>query len=88
MAPRRQPARQRDPARGSTPPCLDAIANRNLEGAVRVLELGHVDDGLALAADVDQRDLRADRDDRALDGLAPGQRLRLDRRLEQRGEIL
>ena len=55
--------------------------------AVVVLQFGDLDRRLALAADVDERHLRPDRDDRALDGLALLDALRLDRRLEHRGEI-
>ena len=87
----RGPARQlpgeRQPARGRHHHRLDAVADGDLERAVVILQLGDFDRGLALAADVDERHLRADRDDRALDGLAPLEALRFDRRLEHRGEI-
>ena len=66
---------------------LDAIADRNLDEAVGVLQLGDVDDRLALAADVDECHRRPDGDDGALDGLTlvvlPG----LRGRREHRGEI-
>jgi hypothetical protein len=52
------------------------------ERAVGVLQLGDLDLGFALAADVDERHLPADRDDGAFDGLAAPEPLRLDRRLE------
>ena len=66
---------------------LDAVAGGDLEIAVGVLQFVDLDHGLALAADVDERHLRADRDDRALDGLTPLEALRLERSLEHRGEI-
>ena len=82
-----QLARQRQAAGGGDDHRLNAVADRDLELAVVVLQLGDLDRRLALAADVDERDLRADRDDRALDGLAALDALRFDRRLEHRGEI-
>ena len=47
-----------------------------------------VDLGFALPADVDERDFLADGDDRALDRLTFLEALRLQRRLEQRAEIV
>ena len=84
--PRQLPGERQSP-RGRHDHRLDAVADRDLESAVVVLQLGDVDCGLALAADVDERDLRADRDDRALDGLPLLEAPRLARRLEHRGEI-
>ena len=66
---------------------MDAIADRHLDDAVGVLQFLEVDLGLALAADVDQSDLRAERHDRPLDCLTATESPRLDGRLEQRGEI-
>ena len=87
----RGPARQlpgeRQPARGRHHHRLNAVADGDLEIAVVVLQFGDLDRGFALAADVDERHLRADRDDRALDGLTLLEALRLERRLEHRGEI-
>src|SRR6185503_10747395 len=67
---------------------LDAVANGDLEAALVVLQFADVDLGFALAAHVDERHLGADRDDRALDGLALLVVLRLQRSLEHGGEIL
>src|SRR6185436_18728854 len=63
-------------------------ADRDLERARFVLQLGDVDLGFAFAADVDKRHLRTDRDDPALDGLPPREPLRLGGSGKQRGEIL
>ena len=60
------------------------VADGDLERAFVVLQFGNLDQGLALAADVDERYLRADRDDGAFDGLTPLDVFRLARRLEQR----
>ena len=67
---------------------LDAVAHRDLELAVGVLQLGDLDRRFALAADVDEGHLGPDRDDGALDGLPCLEALRLERRLEHRGEIV
>ena len=83
----RQPPGERQPSLGRHHHRLDAVADGDLERAVVVLQFVDLDRGLALAADVDERHLRADRDDRALDGLALLEALRLERRLEHRGEI-
>ena len=83
----RQLPGERQPSLGRHHHRLDAVADGDLESAVVVLQFGDLDHGLALAADVDERHLRADRDDRALDGLALLEALRLERRLEHRGEI-
>ena len=64
-------AREHDAAAGRDDHRLDAIADRDLDVAVGVLQLREVDLRLALAADVDERHLRAEGDDGALDGLAP-----------------
>src|SRR4030095_9242757 len=65
---------------------LTAVAAPESESALVVLQLADVDDGLALAADGDQRHLRTDCDDRAFDRLAlfdaPGSLRRLEHRLE------
>ena len=66
---------------------LDAIADRHLDVAVGVLQFRQVDLGLAFAAHVDEGHVRAERDDGALDGLAPLELARLDGRLEHRCEI-
>ena len=79
--------RERQPAVGRHHHRLDAVADRHLEHAVGVLQLGDVDLRLALAADVDERHLRADRDDRAFDGLPSLEAPRLKRRLEHGREI-
>ena len=64
------------------------MADGDFVDAVRVLQLADVDHGFALAADVDERHLRANRDNPALDGLTllelPGL---LAGRREHRGEI-
>ena len=52
-----------------------------------VLQFVDLNRGFALAADVDERHFRANRDDRALEGLALLEALRLDRSLEHRGEV-
>ena len=80
-------AREHDAAAGGDDHRLDAIADRHLDVAVGVLQLRDVDLGLALAADVDEGHLRAERDDGALDGLAAIELARLDGRFEHRGEI-
>ena len=83
----RQPPRQRQPADRRHDRRVDAIADRDFDDAVAVLQLGDVDDRLALAADVDKRHRRPDGHDGALDGLALLELLRLLRRREHRGEI-
>ena len=65
----RQLARERQPARGRYDHRLNAIADLDLERAVVVLQFVDVDFGFALAADVDERRFRANRDDGAVDGL-------------------
>ncbi len=85
--PPRQPPGKCQPSLGRHDHRLDAVADRDLENAFVVLQFGDLDQGLALAADVDERHLRADRDDRALDGLTLLDVLRLERSLEHRGEI-
>ena len=85
--PSRQPAGERQPSHGRHHNGLNAVANRDLESALVVLQFGDLDRRLALAADVDKRHLRADPDDPALDGLALLDTLRFDRSLEHRGEI-
>jgi hypothetical protein len=85
--PARQPAGQRQSALRRRHHCLDTVADGDLERALLVLQLGNFDQGLALPADIDERNLRADRDDGALDGLAFPDMFRLKRRLEHRGEV-
>ena len=80
-------ARQHDAAAGGNDHRLDAIADRHLDVAVGVLQFHEVDLGLAFAAHVDEGHLRTERDDGALDGLAPIEPARLDGRLEHRREI-
>ena len=74
-------ARQHDAATGRDDNGLDAVADRHLDVAVLVLELGEVDLRLAFSSDADERHLRAEGDDDALDGLAPLKSTRLDGRL-------
>ena len=76
-----QPAGGRDHDGG------DAVADRNLDVPLLVLQLRDVDRRFTFSADVDERHLGANRDDPALDGLPLAQRFRLDRRFEHRGEI-
>ena len=83
----RQPAGQRQSSLGRHHHRLDTVADGDLERALLVLQLGNFDQGLALPADIDERDLRANRDDGALDGLALLDMFRLERRLEHRGEV-
>ena len=78
---------ERQSRRGRYDNRLDAVADRDLQGAVVVFQLGEVDCGFALAADVHEGDVRPDRDNRAFDGLALLIVPRLARRLEHRGEI-
>jgi hypothetical protein len=66
---------------------LDAVADLDLEHAIVAPQLINVDFGLALAADVDQRRLLADCDDRPFDDLPFGDSPRALRRLEHRREI-
>ena len=66
---------------------LNAIAHRDLEIAVVVFQLGDLDRGFALAADVDERSLGPNRDDRALECLPRLEPLRLDGRLEHRRKV-
>ena len=80
-------ARQHDAAAGRHDHRLDAVADRDLDVALVVLQLLDVDLGLALAADADEGHLRPEAGDDALDGLAPLEPARLDRRLEHRREI-
>ena len=88
---RRRAARQLSGERQSSPrryhDGLDAVADGGFENTLGVLQFVDLDHGLALAADVDERHLRADCDDRALDGLTPLEALRLKRSLEHRCEI-
>jgi hypothetical protein len=83
----RQFPRERQPGAGRHHDRLDAVADRDLERPILVFQLVEFDRGLALAADVDERDLGANRDDGALDGLAILETLGLNRRLEQRGKV-
>ena len=85
--PSHQPPGERQPAHGRHHHRLNAVADGDLEIALGVLQFGDLDRRFALAADVDKRHLRADRDDRALDGLALLDALRLERSLEHRGEV-
>ena len=82
-----EPARERQPALGRDHHRLNAIAHRDFERALFVLQLVERDHRLALATDVDERDLWTDGDDRAFDRLASGVSRRLLRRLEHRREI-
>ncbi len=84
LARQRQPA---CPARGRRQRRLDLVANTDLKRAILVSQLVQRDRGLALGADVDERDIITDRDDGALDGLAGREARRLDRRLEHRRKI-
>lgn len=79
---------QHDAAAGGHHLGLDAVADRDLDVAVGVLEFDEVDLGLALAADADKRHLRAEGDDGAFDGLPALELLRGDRGGEHRREIL
>ena len=85
--PARQPPGKCQPSLGRHHHRLDAVADRDLEHAFVVLQFGNLDQGLALAADVDERHLRADRDDGAFDGLPSLDMFCLARSLEHRGEV-
>ena len=80
-------AGQHDAAAGRHDHRLDAVADRDLDVALVVLQLLEVDLGLALAADADEGHFRPEAGDDALDGLAALEPLGLDRRLEHRREI-
>ena len=85
--PSRQLPGKHQPSRGRHDHGLNAIADGDLEIAIGVLQFVDFDRGFALAADVDERHLVANRDDGALDGLALLEALRLERSLEHRGEV-
>ena len=85
--PSRQLPGECQPSRGRHHHGLDAVADRDLDIAIGVLQLLDLDLGFTLAADVHERHFGADRDDRALDGLTPLEALRFEGRLEHRGEI-
>src|SRR4030095_4893354 len=80
-------ARQNDAATGRDDDGLNAIADRHLDVAVVVLELGKIDLRLALSSDADEGHFRTECDDGPLDGLAPLKSTRLDGRLEHRCEV-
>jgi hypothetical protein len=80
-------AREHDPARGGHDHRLDAVAGRELDVALGVLQFLEVDLRLALAADVDEGHLRTERHNRALDGLAAVELLGLHRGLEHGGKV-
>ncbi len=80
-------AREHDAAARRDDHRLDAIANRHLDVAVGVLQFREVDLGLGLPTHVDERHLRAEAHDGAIDRLAAVELPRLDGRFEQRGEI-
>ena len=75
------PARRHDNGR-------NPIANGDLENAPVIFQLVDGNRGFALAADVYKCDLRANRDNRPLDGLAFLNALRFDRSLKQCGEVI
>ena len=75
------------PSRGRHHHGLNAVADRDLDVAVGVLQLLDLNLSFTLAADVHERHFRAERDDRALDGLTPLEALRFEGRLEHRGKI-
>ncbi len=83
----RELAREGQPAVCRHDHRVDPLADGDLEDAVLVLQLVELDDRLALAADVDERRVGADRDDRAFDGLPALETLGFDRRFEQGGEV-
>src|SRR5262245_53475956 len=81
-------AGQDDSAFGRDHDGLKAIADRDIDIAVRVFQFGNVNLRLALPTDADAGHLRPDRHNGPLDGLALRDSTRLDgRRLEHRGEI-
>ena len=80
-------ARQPDAAAGRDHHGADAIADRELDVAIGVLQLGDIKLRLAFAADVDERHFRPDPDDGALDRLSAIELARLDGRFEHRCEI-
>src|SRR5439155_21008092 len=82
-----EPSGKRQPSGRRHDDSLNAIANGDLERAVVVFQLGEVDRRLPLAADADERDLAANRHDRALERLALLDPLRFGRRLEHRSEV-
>ena len=85
--PSRQLPREGQPSHRGHHHRLNAVADRDLESAVGILQLRDLDRGFTLAADVDERHLRSDRDDGSLDGLPLLETLRFERRFEHRGEI-
>jgi hypothetical protein len=80
-------ARQDDSAPGRDDHGLYAIADGELEAAGFVFQFGNVNLRLALPADADEGDVRPDRRNRPLDGLALLDSTRLDGRLEHRREV-
>jgi hypothetical protein len=80
-------ARQDDSAPGRDGHGLYAIADGELEAAGFVFQFGNVNLRLALPADADEGDVRPDRRNRPLDGLALLDSTRLDGRLEHRREV-
>src|SRR5687768_7971130 len=83
----RELARQRQPAGGRHHGCMNAISDGDLEIAIVILQFTDLDRGLALAANADQSNFGADRDDRTLDGLTFLDALRFLRSLEHRREV-
>ena len=75
--PERQPPGKDHAPRGRNHRRLDAVAHGDFEHAIVVLQFADVDRGFALAADVHEGHLGADRDDGALGGLAFLEALRL-----------
>jgi hypothetical protein len=84
----RQLPRERQPAHGRHDYSVNAVADGDLQIALGVLQFVDFYRGFAFAADVDERHLRANRDDRALDGLALLEALRFERSLEHRSEVV
>jgi hypothetical protein len=82
-----QLAREYQPAGHRRQRRLNPVANTDLERAIFVSQLIQPDRSFALGADVDERDVLADGDNRALDGLAGLEAPRLDGRLEHRRKI-
>ena len=83
----RQPARERQPSSARHDSRHDFVANGHLEVALVILQFLDVDDGFALASDIDERRFRTDGDDHTLDGLTPLELPQSFRGFEHRCEI-
>ena len=83
-----QLVRQSQPTGGGHDDPLHDVADLDVEVTVVIDQLREVDRRLALAADVDERDILRQRDDPSFDHLPPLVDHRLERLVEHRGEVL